>query len=119
MKTKQEILDILNSTPNSEGYHAISPMPGCPVATDGVIALAEAAWCHWLLDVIGSHQRDKRLDPSFQVWKLEVNPDRNATVRGYNDMELIVTQSITATDFPLDGLKLFVIDGVIMLPSEY
>ena len=119
MRTKQETLDILNSTPNSEGYHAISPIPGYPVATDGVIALAEAAGCHWLLDVIGSHQRDKRLDPSFQVWKLEVSKDRSSTVRGYNDTVLIVTQSIAVTDFPLDGLKLFVMDGVIMLPSEY
>lgn len=120
MKSKQEILDILNQAHGSEGYAAFSPLPGYPVATNGVIILAEAAECHWLLDVIGSHQRNKRLDPAFQVWKLEVNrADRSAVVRGYNDTELIVTQEFSSTDFPLDELKLLLMDGVIMLPLEY
>jgi hypothetical protein len=119
MKSKNEILDILNYANDSEGYHPISSLPGSPVATDGVIALAEAADCYWLLDVIGSYQRNKRLDQSFQVWKLTVNQDRSATVQGYNDTESIVTQEIASTDFPLDELKLFVVDGVVMLPSEY
>ena len=119
MKSK-EILDIISHAHSSEAYHKFSPIPGFPVATDGAIALAEAAGSFWLLDVIGSYQTDERLDPSFQVWKLEVNRENSTgVVHGYNDTELIVTQVIPYTDFPLDEIKLYLIDGVILLPSEY
>jgi hypothetical protein len=117
-KSKNEIMDIINQAYGTEGYHKYSPIPGYPVATDGVIAVAEAGGCFWLLDVIGSYQNDKRLDPAFQVWKLEVRENRSAVVRGYNDVELIISQEIPVTDFPLEELKLFIMDGVLMLPSE-
>jgi hypothetical protein len=56
----------------------------------------------------------------FQVWKLTVNREEsNAVVRGYNDTKLIVTQYIPYTDFPLDEVKLYLVDGVILLPAEY
>ena len=120
MKSAGKILDIINHAHGSDAYHKYSPIPGYPVATDGVIALAEAAGCYWLLDIIGSYQSDKRLDPSFQVWVLEVNLENSSGVmRGLNDTELIVSQEILYTDFPLDEIKLFLMDGVILLPSEY
>lgn len=120
MKPKTEIIDILNNSHCTEAYHKYSPFPGFPVATDGVIALAEAAGCYWLLDIIGSYQTDKRLDPHFQVWKLEVNhEDDSAVVRGFNDTELIISQDIPYTDFPLDNVKIYLMDGIILLPSEY
>jgi len=102
----------------ARGMH--SSFPGFPVATDGIIALAEAAGCFWLLDIIRSYQTDKRLDPAFQVWKLTVkHEDSTGVVHGYNDTELIITQEIPFTDFPLDEVKLYLMDGVILLPSEY
>lgn len=120
MKSEQEILDIINQAHGSDAYHKFSPFPGFPVATDGVVALAEAAGCFWLLDIIGSYQTDKRLDPGFQVWKLEVNRENSSAVaRGFNDTELIITQEIPYTDFPLDEVKLYLMDGIILLPSEY
>jgi hypothetical protein len=120
MKSNREILDILKHSHGTDAYHKYSPIPGFPLATDGVIALAEAAGCYWLLDIIGSYQTDARLDPNFQLWKLEVNRKNNsAVVRGYNDAQLIVTQKIPFTDFPLDEVKLYFMDGIILLPSEY
>jgi len=120
MKSKEEILDIINNAYGTEAYHKFSSFSNYPVATDGVIALAEATNCFWLLDIIGSYQTDKRLDPHFQVWKLVVNhEDSTAVINGYNDIELIVTQEIAHTDFPLDELKLFLMDGIILLPSEH
>ena len=118
MKSEKEILDIINHAHGSDMYHRFSPIPGFPVATDGIITLAEAAGCYWFLDVIGSYQTNKKLDPAFQVWKLEVK-DSSAVVYGYNDTELIISQEIPYTDFPLDKVKLFLMDGVILLPSEY
>jgi len=120
MKSKNEILDIINNARGTEAYHKFSPLSNYPVVTDGVLAVAEAAKCFWLLDIIGSYQTDKRLDPHFQVWKLVVShEDNTAVVSGYNDTTLIVAQDIPFTDFPLDELKLFLMDGIILLPSEH
>ena len=120
MKSRTEILSIINGASGTSAYYRFSPFGGYPVATDGIIALAEAAVCYWILDIIGSYQTDKRLDPNFQVWKLEVNRENDsAVIRGYNDTELIITQEIPYTDFPLEEVKLFLMDGVILLPSEY
>ena len=119
MKSKEEILAIISHAIATESYHKYSPLPGYPVITDGVLALAEAVGCYWLLDVIGSHQSNKQLDKEFQVWKLEVDVENGkGVVRGYNDTELIVTQEIPFTDFPLAELKLFLMDGILLIPSE-
>ena len=120
MKSAQEISDIINHANGSDAYHKYSPILGYPVATDGVIALAEAAGCYWLLEIIGSYQTNKQLDPHFQVWTLVVNPDRkNGVVNGFNDKTLIISQDIQYTDFPIDEVKLYLMDGIILLPSEY
>ena len=119
-KSKNEILDIISHFHSSDAYHKFSSFEHYPVVTDGVITVAEAAGCFWLLDVIGSYQTNKRLDPHFQVWKLVVNHENNtAVVSGYNDTTLIVKQDIPYTDFPLGEFKLFLMDGVILLPSEH
>jgi hypothetical protein len=112
-------LDLEQFTGTSN-YHKFSSFPNFPVATAGIIALATEAECFWLLDAIGSYQgKNNKLDPEFQVWKLTVNPDNSAVLRGYNDETLIVEQKIPYTDFPLDEIKLYVINNVILLPSEY
>ena len=121
MKTKEEIMQIIHHSTGTECYHKFSPFSGYPVITDGVKALADAAGCYWLCDVIGSWQsKSSKLDANFQVWKLLVNEDKTAVIRGYNNGEArVVSQKIPYTDFPLAELKLFLVDDVLMLPSEY
>jgi len=120
LKSKSEILDIISNAHGTEAYHKFSSHKHYPIATDGVIAVAETAGCYWLLDIIGSYQTNKLLDPQFQVWKLAVNHENNtAVVSGYNDTELIVTRNIPFTDFPLDEFKLFLMNGILLLPSEH
>jgi len=120
MKSREDILYILNNSLGTKAYHKFSPFADFPLATDGIIALADAADCYWLLEIIGNYQVDIRLDPNFQVWKLVVNhDDKTAVIYGYNDTTLIVTQDIPYMDFPLDELKLFLMRGIILLPSEY
>lgn len=120
MEPTKAILDVLNNAICSESYHRFSFIPGYPVMTDGVLMLAESADCYWFLDVIGSHQSNRELDKSFQVWKLTVDTETNsAVVQGYNDTTLVVVQEIPYTDFPLEECKLYLMDGVILLPSEY
>jgi len=120
MKSANEILALINQASGTTAYHRYTVLPNFPVITDGVMAVADAAGCYWLLDIIGSHQGDSRLDPAFQVWKLAVNKvDGSAVVSGYNDARLIVRQKISYTDFPLDAMELFMMNGVILLPNEY
>jgi hypothetical protein len=117
---KQEILDTLAQANETECYHQFSPFPGFPVITDGVLAMAMMTGGFWLLDLVGSYQGNRKLDKNFQVWKLKVNlENQTAVVRGYNDTKLIVTQKIPYTDFPLDEIKLYLMDGIILLPGEY
>jgi len=94
--------------------------------TDGVKYLAEKGKCWWLLDVILSYQGKLKNVP-FQLWEVvrktpEIEGfDFKATVTCREDAGLkpLVTQLIPYTDFPLDEVKLYLIDGVILLPSEY
>jgi len=110
----------MNQATGTTAYHRFSGFANYPVITDGVIALAEASGCFWLLNIIGSYQGNAKLDKTFQVWTLEVNRTNDSgVVRGFNDTTLIVTQEIPYTDFPLDKVKLYLIDGIILLPPEY
>ena len=68
---------------------------------------------------ISQHEPSVRAE-EFQVWKLLVNMDRSATVYcedGNNNV--VFSQSIPYTDFPLFNLMLYFTNQVIHLPSEY
>ena len=121
MKTKAEIESIINGATGTFQHHRFSIIPQF-VCTDGCIELAEAAGCYWLLDAIVSHQRNRKLDRQFQVWTLTVVQKKNrreAVLVGSNDDVPVVRQKIEFTDFPLESVKLYLIDNVVLLPSEY
>ena len=85
--------------------------------TDGIKFLHESCEAYWLLIAIASH---KRTEP-FQLWHLKVNKDKSATLTMKEDSNEpnLVKQEIPITDFPLDEISLYLIDGVLLLPSEY
>lgn len=87
--------------------------------TDGVAYLAENAKAYWLLDAIFSYHRKE----PFQVWKLQLSlvggQDAVLTMREDSDTPVIVEQLIEYTDFPIEHIELWLIDGVLILPSEY
>jgi len=93
--------------------------------TDGVLYLAERGGAHWLLDAIAAWQIDPRIreDPmlqEFQFWTLTVNDDRSAVLICERDSDdVVVTQTIPFTDFPLTRVRLYLQRGVLCLPSEY
>ena len=105
--------------------------------TDGVQFLAEEAQCYWLIDVIASYQTKKLLADEmlrdFQLWLLVVGDSHNfikpkseykAVVTCWRDTPDIgikppVQQHIEFTDFPLSEIKLYLCNGVLMLPGEY
>lgn len=85
--------------------------------TDGARHVAEKGKAYWLLDRIAL---SKPRNTNFQVWNLEVNDDSTATITVTDaDDNLIETIELVYTDFPPPGVKLFFIDNVILVPSEY
>lgn len=113
--SKVELLDMLPSFSGTTQYYRYYSL----FLTDGVKFLADAVECYWLMDVLWSIHR-KMADHGMVVCKLKVNEDRTATFIAIGDGDAIVhRQKIPWTDFPLDEIKLYVADDVVMLPSEY
>ncbi len=90
--------------------------------TDGVKFLAGEAECYWLLDRIFALQYEQKTLQAerFQSWDLIVQADKTAQLKcndgNYNDLH---TETIPYTDFPLATIKLFLIDNVLLLTTEY
>lgn len=56
----------------------------------------------------------------IQFWKLTVHEDRSATLICERDQgDVAIEQQIPFTDFPLAEIKLYLQEGVLLLPSEY
>ncbi len=85
--------------------------------TDGVHYVAEKAGAYWLIDAIASWQRKEE----FQIWELHKHEGNKATLTMKEDTDepILVQQEYSYTDFPLDSIKLYLVGGVLMLPSEY
>jgi len=87
--------------------------------TDGIKFLEDDAECHWLISDIGIVAMTFK-DVPFQLWKfrckdaiglLTMQEDTNAPIK--------YEQKYSYTDFPEGEIKLYVCDGVLLLPSEY
>jgi hypothetical protein len=90
--------------------------------TDGAKYVADAGGAYWLLDTIAICQRhEKRVAAEeFQVWKLVVRPDRTATLTcDDGNGNIVYTQQLEFSDFPLDEITLWFANNVIYLPSEH
>jgi len=90
------------------------------VYTDGVKYLAENAGAFWLLDLIASYRaKPKVRREPFVVWNVRVCSKGAIVTADDGNGNKLATQRIPFTDFPLAEIKLYVSDGVIMLPTEY
>jgi hypothetical protein len=89
--------------------------------TDGVRYLAEKANAYWLVDAIASVQLESKVRyEEFQVWNLQRMAGNQAVLIGEDgNGNEIYRQDIPFTDFPLDEIKLYFTNNVLMLPSEY
>lgn len=109
----------------SEEYHKWSYLFKDQVLTDGAKYLAEKAGAYWLMDAIASHQKLPKLrNESFQVWRLTVTRNKQGSkeatlVADDGNDNVLARQRIPFTDFPLDKIKLYLVDNIIMLPNEY
>jgi hypothetical protein len=83
------------------------------LCTDGVHFLAEQGGAFWLLDAIAAWKieprvRDDQNLKDIQFWKLVVNDSQSAKLICERDKgDIVVTQKIGWTDFPLPEIKLY------------
>ena len=87
--------------------------------TDGCRFVREEAEATWLFNAIASLQSDERIQPHpFQMWQLKKWEDRWVLEFRREDGEHVLSK-ISNSDFPLDHIELWVLDGIALLPSEY
>jgi hypothetical protein len=95
------------------------------VYTDGIAFLAEKGGAHWLIDIIASYQIDPKVVKNrqlqeFQLWVLRAKDSKAIiTCQEDSDKPAVITQRIGFTDFPLHEVKLYVENGVLLLPGEH
>jgi len=72
------------------------------------------------MDIAAVYQCKYRKIP-FQVWELKKKEDGTAvlTMKEDSGQPVKYRQEYEWVDFPLNEIKLYVIDGVMLLPSEY
>jgi len=90
--------------------------------TEGVQFLAEEACAYWLIDLIFGFQYDQQpvRDEPFQTWDLIVTEQQTAALQcGDGNGNIVFTHSLNYTDFPLDKIRLFFTDNVLLLTTEW
>lgn len=90
--------------------------------TDGIKYVAERAGAYWLIDEIAFLQTNLSVkNEEFQVWTLIVNLEKSSAILACDDGNgwPVYTKQIGYTDFPLEKIKIYVTNNVILLPGEY
>jgi uncharacterized protein DUF6876 len=89
--------------------------------TEGAKYLAEEGKAWWFLDTVATHQAIPKLkEERFQVWKLDVYPDKKATITVEDGNANQLAQfRIPYTDFDERNAVLWCVDNIILLPTEY
>lgn len=91
--------------------------------TDGTYHLCKETGAFWLITVFASYLHELKPEEWFTVLKLDVTgSSAKVTISDGND-NVLATQEIEYTDFPLPNLTLYGCwdseHWVLMLPSEY
>ena len=98
-------------------YHKLTLLP--VLATDGVRYLVEKAGAFWLVDDIAAVYITKKNEHPF-IGVTVTSKDEKAVIKYTNgNYKTIHIQEYNYTDLPAGEYKLFITDGVLMLPSEY
>ena len=87
--------------------------------------MAEMCEAFWLVaDILACQHTQKAKREAFQTWTLTLNAkdkSLDALLVGENgNRRLLAKLEIPYTDFPLlEGITLFLEDGILLLPSEH
>lgn len=104
----------------TEEYHALSRwFPGY-YFTDGIKYAADNYGLYWFLDIICSYQTKQKIrSESFQLWTLK-RTVKDAFIVTLDDGNgnILQKQNIEFSDFSMDLFKVYLVDKIILLPSE-
>ena len=85
--------------------------------------MAQDAACYWLMDAIASHIVHLSKAEVFVSCKLTVNNDKAELLLDDGNSNVLATQNIAYTTFPLDSIALYACwdseRWILMLPTEY
>ena len=118
MKSKQEIERTLSGFSGTENYWK----HGALKLTDGVNYLRNAAEAFWLIDIVDSLRFVKNAARGeFLSIKLIKNKTGSGAkfIADDGNGNIVYTQNIPYTDFPMDSIKMFFTNNVLMLANEY
>jgi len=118
--TPAEISSTLRGFTGTMEYHSLGNLFPSLVLTDGAAFLAKEI-AGWLVTDIAAVYQCKYRQIPFQVWELKKKEDGTAvlTMKEDSGQPVKYRQVYEWVDFPLNEIKLYVIDGVMLLPSEY
>jgi hypothetical protein len=106
-----------------EYYKHLFPGKSPLLITEGCKYVRDKCNAYWLFDTILSYQADLyKRNIKFQIWELkQIRLDLTwlLTCKEDTQKKTVVRQSIEFSDFPIDYIKIWVIDTVALLPSEY
>ena len=119
-KSAEEIERNLCQFIGTEEWHKFSPLSKL-LLTDGAKYLADVCGAFWFMDIIASIQKNPNVaKQDMQVCKLVKNKTGNGAMfiaEDGND-NVLYKQEIPFTDCPLAEMVVWVMNGVILLPSE-
>ncbi len=122
MKSEEKIgTEELRQFTGSEQFYRYG-LKGDMLLTEGAKYLADCAGAYWLMDEITLAQRFSKsvAEQEFQLWRLVVGEDgKGALSCDDGNGHIVYTKTIPFTDFPACGIRLYVSNRVIMLPTEY
>jgi len=125
MSEKLEKQEIENQLPYFTGttkWYRVSKQPPI-LLTEGTKFLLDSCGMYWFLSdfVILCLLMDNVKDESFIVFSLDVDLEsKEALVKiGDGNNNILYQQEIQYTDCPLDKVKMYYSNEVLMLPSEY
>lgn len=102
--------------------HLYNPLYPKMRYTDGVKYFAEHAGgqgAYWLLDIIGT-EFHKQVTDYFMIIEIKVHESKAVIeMRIDTDMPVVYSRDIDFTDLQEGTWKFYLIDDVLLLPSEY
>jgi hypothetical protein len=126
MNTQGKELELeLKQFSGSENIYTL-PLFGTKY-TEGILHLVNKANCFWLLtdsSIMGKSLLDKSYFITIDFKRFETSQQdilKKEAIITYGDGNdnILESHSYDFTDFPLDELRLFFVDGTLMLPNEY
>ena len=110
--TKEDLSHFIGTEQYTKGFLNV-------LYTDGIVFLMNNG-LSWLVTDISSykvHEKVKNLE--FQAWTLTVKKNKGVLTLTDGNENIILKQNYSYTNCPIETIKMYLVDNVLMLASEY